>query len=120
MGVLKRLVGVYLVGLALVVAVYFIINAFLVGSFDVPMVWKILDIFMFVGLALGLAFNYAYKWEAGARAAGEAVTRGYMGANVAFYVTAGVAILFLPTGFRCWLPARSARATIIPPGSLGP
>ena len=99
MGVLKRLVGVYLVGLALVVAVYFIINAFLVGSIDVLMVWQIVDILMLVGLALGLAFNYAYKREAGARAAGEAVTRGYMEANVAFYVTAGVGILFLHNWF---------------------
>ena len=84
MDVLKRLVGVYLVGLALVVAVYFIINAFLVGSIDVLMVWQIVDILMLVGLALGLAFcSYT-------------------------------------TGFHCWLPARSARATIIPPGSPGP
>ncbi len=47
------------------VAVYFIINAFLVGSIDVLMVWQIVDILMLVGLALGLAFNYAYKREAG-------------------------------------------------------
>jgi hypothetical protein len=99
MDVLKRLVGVYLVGLALVVAVYFIINAFLVGSIDVLMVWQIVDIFMLVGLALGLAFNYVHKREAGARADGEAVTRGYMEANVAFYVTAGVGILFLHNWF---------------------
>ena len=65
MDVLKRLVGVYLVGLALVVAVYFIINAFLVGSIDVLMVWQIVDILMLVGLALGLAFNYASQAGSG-------------------------------------------------------
>ena len=90
---LKKLAGVYLVGVALVVAVYFIINNFLAGSFDVLRVWHVLDVLMLIGLALALIFNYASMREEGRR--GEAVTRRYLEVNTAFFVTAGVTILFL-------------------------
>ena len=62
---------------ALVVAVYFIINNFLAGSFDV---------LMLIGLALALIFNYASMREEGGR--GETVTRRYLEVNTAFFVTA--------------------------------
>ncbi len=70
---LKKLAGVYLVGVAVVVAVYFIINNFLAGSFDVLSVWYML---MLIGLALALIFNYASMREEGSR--GETVTRRYL------------------------------------------
>ena len=90
---LKKLVGVYLVGVAVVVAVYFIINNFLADSFDVLSVWYVLDVLMLIGLALALIFNCASMREEGGR--GETVTRRYLEVNTAFFVTAGVTILFL-------------------------
>ena len=90
---LKKLAGVYLVGVAVVVAVYFIINNFLAGSFDVLRVWYVMDVLMLIGLALALIFNYASMREEGGR--GETVTRRYLEVNTAFFVTAGVTILFL-------------------------
>ena len=80
----------------MVVAVYFIINNinnFLAGSFDVLRVWHVLDVLMLIGLASALIFNYASMREEGRR--GEAVTRRALEVNTAFFVTAGVTILFL-------------------------
>ena len=90
---LKKLVAAYLIGVAVVVAVYFIINNFLAGSFDVLRVWYVLDVLMLIGLALALIFNYASMREEGGR--GETVTRRYLEVNTDFFVTAGVTILFL-------------------------
>ena len=80
-------------------AVYFIINPFLADSFDVSDVWYVLDVLMAIGLALALAFGYVRKREECGRDPGGAVTRRYLEVNVVFYLTAGVAILFLHNWF---------------------
>lgn len=95
----KKLAGVYLVGIAVVVAVFFAVNSFLADAIDVVAVWSVLDILMVIGLALALAFNYASKREEGGRDPGEPVTRRYLEVNAAFYITAGVTILFLHSWF---------------------
>ena len=61
---LKKLAGAYLVIVAVVVAVFFIINNFLSDAIDVLSVWYVLDVLMVIGLALGLIFNYMAKREA--------------------------------------------------------
>ncbi len=95
MEAIKKLVAVYLVGVSIAVAVFFIINVFLVETINVLAVWHVLDVLMLVGLALGMGFNYAYKTRMSGRDAGEPLSRGYLDANVTFYITAGVTILFL-------------------------
>ena len=95
----KKLAGVYLVGIAVVVAVFFAVNSFLADVIDVVAVWSVLDILMVIGLALALVFNYASKREEGGRDPGEPVTRRYLEVNAAFYITAGVTILFLHNWF---------------------
>ena len=99
MEVVKKLSGVYLVGVAVAVAVYFIIGAFLPDDFDALSVWEILDILMVVGLGLALLFNYDRKRREGGRDAGEPVTRRYLEVNLLFYLTAGITILFLHNWF---------------------
>ena len=99
MDVVKKPVGAYLVAVAVVVAVFFIINPFLVDSFDVQDVWYVLDVLMVIGLGLALVFNCMRKREEGARDPDGPVTRRYLEANVAFFVTAGVTILFLHNWF---------------------
>ncbi len=96
---LKKLAGVYLVVVAVVVAVFFIINNFLSDAIDVLAVWQVLDVLMVTGLALGLVFNYLAKRDADAADDGPGVTRRSLEANVAFYATAGVTILFLHNWF---------------------
>ena len=94
---LRKLAGAYLIGLAVVVAVYFIINRVLAESFDFDVVttWYVLDVLMLIGLVLGLVFNYAAKRDSKGPAASEAVTRQYLEVNVLFYSTVAVTILFL-------------------------
>ena len=96
---LKKLGGVYLVGLAVAVAVFFIVNPFLSDSIDVLNVWYVLDVLMLVGLVIALAYNYARKREECGGDPGGAVTRQYLDVNAAFYVTAGVTVLFLHNWF---------------------
>ena len=96
---LKKLGAVYLIGVAVAVAVWFIVNPLLTDSVDVPGIWLVLDVLMAVALAIALAANYARKGaEDGGDAAG-AVTRRYLEVNVAFYLTAAVTILFLHNWF---------------------
>ena len=99
MDVLRKPVGLYLAALAAAVAAYFIINPFLVKSFNVMIVWHVLNVLMVIGLALALIFNYARKKEECGRDPEGPVTRRYMEANAVFYLTVGVAILFLHNWF---------------------
>ena len=96
---LKKLIGAYMVGVAVAVAVFFIINAFLADAVDLLAVWYVLDMLMLVGLALALVHNYVRKRAEGGADRGDGVTRAYLEANAAFYVTAGVTILFLHNWF---------------------
>ena len=95
MGGIVKLAGASLVGIGTVVAVYFIINSFLADSFEVISVWRVLNILIVIGLALALMFNYLRKREEDASDSGGAITRRYLEVNVAFFLTAGVTILFL-------------------------
>ena len=99
MEALKKLVAVYLVGLAVAVAVYFIIGGFIPDDFDSLSVWEILDILMVIGLGFALLFNYDRKRREGGRDSGEPVTRRYLEVNLLFYFTAGITILFLHNWF---------------------
>ena len=96
---LKKLAGGYLMLLAIAVAVFFIINNFLTDAIDVQTVWLALDVLMLIGLAIGLIYNYGRKKAMDGGAESDGVTRGYFEANAAFFVTAGVAILFLHSWF---------------------
>ena len=99
MEAIKKLVAVYLVGLAVAVAVYFIIGGFIPDDFDSLSVWEILDILMVIGLGFALLFNYDRKRREGGRDSGEPVTRRYLEVNLLFYFTAGITILFLHNWF---------------------
>ncbi len=54
---------------------------------------------MVIGLALALVFNCMRRRAEGARDPDGPVTRRYLEANTAFFVTAGVTILFLHNWF---------------------
>lgn len=99
MAALQKLAGAYLVLVAIAVAVFFIINSFLVASLNVLSIWQVLDVLMLIGLAIALVFNYSRKSAEGGRDPGEPVTRRYLEVNGAFFLTAGVTILFLHNWF---------------------
>ena len=96
---MKKLAGMYLIGVGVAVALYFILNPFFSDSFDVMTVWHVLDVLMLIGLILALAFNYLFKRAKADNGAETAVTRQYLEANVLFFVTAGLTILFLYNWF---------------------
>ncbi|MDE2939753.1 MAG: hypothetical protein OXR67_12710 [Chloroflexota bacterium] len=96
---IKKLAGAYLVLLAIAVAGFFIINNFLTDTIDVMTVWLVLDVLMLIGLAIGLIYNYGRKNAVDGGHENDGVSRGYFEANVTFFVTAGVAILFLHNWF---------------------
>ncbi len=57
MAILRRVGAVYLIAVALAVAVFFIINQLLDDSVDVVQVWSVLDVLMVIGLAAAIIFN---------------------------------------------------------------
>ena len=91
----RKLIGMYMVAVAVVVAVYFIISTFLEDSLDVMQIWLVLDVLMLIALAPALVFNYMRKRDVDGEDSGGPVTRRYLGANVAVYLTAALVILFL-------------------------
>ena len=99
MEAIKRLSGIYMIGVAIAVAVYFIINPFLVDSFEVINVWRVLNVLMVIGLALALIFNYVRKREEDTQDPNQPATRRHLDVNVSFYLTAAVTILFLHNWF---------------------
>ena len=100
MAKLKKPAGAYLIGVAVMVAAFFITNPLLAGLLDPAKVWAVLDILMLIGLLTALAFNYAGKrtLEEG-QEPGDSVSRRRLEINIAFYLTAGVTILFLHNWF---------------------
>ncbi len=99
MEALRKPIELYMVAVAAVVAVFFIISPFLVKSFNVMTVWRVVDVLMVIGLALALIFNYARKKEECGRDPEGPVTRRYLEANAAFYLTVGLMILLLHNWF---------------------
>ena len=99
MGAIKKLLGMYLILVATVVAVWFIITSLFVDSFSVNDVWYVLDILMVIGLAIGLAYNFDRKRKMDSQTGDSGISRRYLEINVAFYLSAAVTILFLHNWF---------------------
>lgn len=99
MAALKRLGAAYLIGVAVVVAVFFIVNNVLDGDIPALTVWYVLDVLMAIALVVALVYNYSRKLDESDGDPGEGVTRRYLEVNVAFYLTAGLVILFLHNWF---------------------
>ena len=99
MDALRKPAGVYLVLVAIAVAVFFVVNPLLVDSIDVPVVWSVIDILMVIALALGLLFAYLGKQRFDAQQSGDGVSRAYLEANVTFFAVAAITVLFLHSWF---------------------
>ena len=105
MSKLKKPAGAYLIGVAVIVAAFFITNPLLASALDPAKVWAVLDILMLIGLVTALAFNYAAKrtLEEGQQPH-DSMSRRNLEINIAFYLTAAVAILFLHNWFSLLVP----------------
>ena len=88
----RKLLGAYLIGTAVFVAVWFIINPF----FDASGVWDAANYLMSMALVVALLLNLRRKLKGNADEDGDRL--GPWESNLCLYLTIGVAILF----FRNW------------------
>ena len=102
MSILIRAAAVYLVLVAVTVAVHFIITPLYHPGGDAPFeLWAIHNWFMAVGIALALVVSYSEKRRLDGD--GSADLKRYLEANAVFYLTAIVFMLF----FWNWFSALS-------------
>ena len=99
MSTVARLSAVYLVGVAVVVALYFIINPLHAESYNPENVWFVLDILMVIGAVIALGFNTWRKMRERGRSDGDPITRRYVEVNLLFYATVAVTVLLVHSWF---------------------
>ena len=86
----KRPIGLYLIAVAVAVAVHFVLDPVIYDWADgeTPPVWLVLDALMVVGLVLAIILSCQAKRAADAMDTVD--VRQYVRANVTFYVAAGL------------------------------
>lgn len=107
MELLNRVGGVFLIAMAVLVAVHTVVEPLYhtseTGQPYSP-VWEVLNPLMALAILLGLRFAYVRKKAA----AGDAVTRAYLVSNTLFYGFLFVGIMFLWNWFTLLSPGYSA------------
>lgn len=95
MGAIKSLAGLYMIIVGAAVAVHFIATQFYDPALEdtALTVWRIMDPLMVAATAMAFAAATCCKLQAGS-GQGEPVTRGYLEAQVGFYVS-GVMLIAL-------------------------
>ena len=108
---MKRICGVVLVVMAVVVAGHTIVEPLYYTSTEespYSPVWGVLGWLMFVPLALGVAFGYVRKKGVESGGGGDAVTRELVAANVHFYGGLFFGIMFAFNWFAQLTPTFTA------------
>ena len=111
MDMLKRITGIILVAMAVVVAVHTVVEPLYHGSTSAQPyspVWDTLNPLMVLTIALGLIFSFIRKRAVDCEGGGAAVTREYLAANTLFFGFLFVGILFLWNWFNLLNPAFAA------------
>ena len=109
----KRIVGVYLVLVAAVVAIHTVVEPLYYTSTEASPYsphWSKFNALMVLAIVLGVVFGYLRKRAAGGDGGGASVTREYLEANVQFYGLLFVAILFFWNYFNLHSPGFTAIA----------
>ena len=96
---LQRLGAIYLIGVSVAVAGYFIINPLHAESYDPSNIWAVLDVLMVIAAIPALDFNIRRKLRYGKVSDGESPSHRYWEANIVFYATLAVTILLLHNWF---------------------
>ena len=99
MNVLRKLLAVFLIGVALLVAVHFVFNSFYRESLDTVDVWSVLDWPMALALVIALVVHFRRKRALDASSE-QGLTREYVEVNTATYATALVALWFFSNWFN--------------------
>ena len=111
MNTLKRICGLFLVLMAVVVAVHTVVEPLYHTSSEgqpYSPLWSTLDGLMAVAIVLGLLFGYSRKKAADSEGDSGAVTREFVAANVQFYGFLCVGILFFWNWFILYSPEFTA------------
>ena len=111
MNTLKRICGLFLVAMAVAVAVHTVVEPLYHTSSEgqpYSPLWEILDLLMAVAIVLGLLFGHSRKKAADNAGDSGAVTREFVAANVQFYGFLCVGILFFWNWFILYSPAFTA------------
>lgn len=111
MDTLKRLSGIFLVSMAIAVAVHTTVEPlYHVSGEGQPYspLWDILDPLMALAIALGVLFGYRRKKAADREGGSAAVTREFVAANTQFYGFLFVGILFFWNWFILLSPTFTA------------
>ena len=94
MGLVKKLLAVFLGVVALVVAVHFMFSSFYRELVDTGAIWNVLNWLMAVGLVIALIVSFHHKRTLDRRGAAGDVTREYLEVNLIFYVTVVLVLWF--------------------------
>ena len=94
MGLVKKLLAVFLGVVALVVAVHFMFSSFYRELVDTGAIWNVLNWLMAVGLVVALIVSFHHKRTLDRRGAAGDVTREYLEVNLIFYVTVVLVLWF--------------------------
>ena len=111
MNTLKQISGLFLVLVAVAVAVHTVVEPLYHTSSKEELyspLWSILDPLMAVAIVLGLLFGYSRKKAADSAGDSGAVTREFVAANVQFYGFLCVGIMFFWNWFILHSPAFTA------------
>ena len=95
----RKLLAVFLLAVALVVAVHFVFGSFYREALDTIDVWSILDWPIALGTLVALVVNFQRK-RALDRGPDAAESREYIAANAALYLTALTALWFFSNWFN--------------------
>ena len=101
--ILKRISGIVLVVIAVVVAIYTIVEPLLHVSSEEQMygpLWDILNPLMVLAVVLGAIFSCIRKRGVGSEGGSGAITREYLAANTLFYGFLFLGILLLWSWFN--------------------
>lgn len=109
----KRIVGVYLIIVAAVVAIHTVVEPLYYTSTEASPYsphWSKFNALMVLAIVLGVVFGYIRKRGAGGEGGGASITREYLEANVQFYGLLFIGILFFWNFFNLHSPGFTAIA----------
>ena len=111
MDTLKRITGVYLILVAAAVAVHMVVEPLYYVSTEAQPYspfWNILNPCMALAIALAVLFCHLRMKRVNSEGESGPVTRGYLCANVLYFGTLFIGILFFWNWFNLWSPEFTA------------
>ena len=94
MDMVKRLLAVFLVAIAFVVAAHFMVSPLYEDAVDVGQVWDVINWFMAVGVVAALIVHYLRKRALDRRGPDGSIDRAYVEVNLSLYASIVLVLWF--------------------------